>query len=344
MTSATLAPATDLAGFGLAVGHATDDDGGTGLTVVRGVDTPLRAGVAVFGRATGSRELLTASADHLVAGRADAILLTGGSAYGLDSAAGLMQWMEERGRGFSVGAGVVPIVPAGVVFDLSPIGRFDARPSPAMAYEAAESASTRVSEGCIGAGTGTTVGKIFGAAGAMKSGIGCAVAEGPGDLSVAALVVVNAFGDVRDGGGRILAGARDERGELVDTMRVLQHGREAAGPHFSDAALRNTTLAVVASNVTLEATRLTHLARAAGAALFSRITPTGTSFDGDIVFAVSPEGAGDKAMVMEPVVIEALAVSALADAIERAAKLARGRDGIPGYADTHGNTDTHRRS
>ena len=110
----------DFAPLGVVVGHATDADGGTGLTVVRGASAPFRASVAILGRATGTRELDALSPHHLV-DRIDAVVLTGGSAFGLDAAAGVMQWMEERGRGFSVGDGVVPIVPAAVVFDLAPI-------------------------------------------------------------------------------------------------------------------------------------------------------------------------------------------------------------------------------
>ncbi|MEO6878692.1 MAG: P1 family peptidase, partial [Gemmatimonadaceae bacterium] len=129
-------PPVDLRAVGLAVGHATDTDGATGVTVVRRENGAMRAGVATLGRATGSRELHAASADHLVHGRIDAIVLTGGSAYGLDSAAGVMKWMEERNRGLPVGAGVVPIVPAAVVFDLAPLGRPNARPTALMAYDA----------------------------------------------------------------------------------------------------------------------------------------------------------------------------------------------------------------
>src|SRR5205823_10908782 len=129
----------DFRALGVAVGHGTDADGATGVTVVRGIDAPLRAGASVFGRATGTRELHSLSVDHLV-DRIDAVMLTGGSAYGLDAAAGIMRWMEERGRGFTVPGGVVPIVPAAVIFDLAPLGRFDARPTAAMAYDACESA------------------------------------------------------------------------------------------------------------------------------------------------------------------------------------------------------------
>ncbi|HVZ77708.1 MAG TPA: P1 family peptidase, partial [Gemmatimonadaceae bacterium] len=194
----------DLSRVGLAVGHATDVEGGTGLTVIRGVDRSWLGAVEVMGRATGSREL-DVLAPHALAGRVDAILLTGGSAYGLDAAAGVMRWMEEQHRGFPIAGGVVPIVPAAVLFDLGPIGRFDARPTAEMAYRATESARTRdIAEGSIGAGTGATVGKAAGLARAMKGGIGC-VELTVGDVCVAAVAAVNAFGDVRDSGGRIIA-------------------------------------------------------------------------------------------------------------------------------------------
>lgn len=330
--------APDFAAVGIAVGHATDDAGATGLTVVRGLNGPMRAGVAVFGRATGSRELPTAMADHLVEGRVDAILLTGGSAYGLDAAAGVMRWMEERGQGFAVGGGVVPIVPAAVLFDLAPLGRFDARPTVRMAYDATAHASSRdVGEGSVGAGTGATVGKILGATAAMKGGIGCAI-EAPPDAEarVGAVVAVNALGDVRDAGGKIIAGARSAHGGFADTERVLRESSSLRADAASGAAaLQNTTIAIVASSVPLSAVELTQLARASGAALFRRITPAGTAVDGDIVFAISPLGGARTALPLG--VVEALATSALGNAIERAVLMAKGRDGIPGLADAHGN-------
>ncbi|MDB4876863.1 MAG: peptidase DmpA [Gemmatimonadetes bacterium] len=325
----------DLTPLGIAVGHATDAEGATGLTVIRRHDGPFRAGFAVLGRATGSRDLLAASADHLVGGRVDAIVLTGGSAYGLDAAGGVMQWMEARGRGLAVGPGVVPIVPAAVVFDLTPLGRFDARPTTRMAYDACESAvSLNVAEGSVGAGTGTTVGKILGPSMAMKGGFGCATEHTvDGQLHVAAMVVVNALGDVRDAHGAIIAGARAAGGGFADATRLLRSGDLAQPAKFDDVAMQNTTLAVVAVSAPMHATELTQLARAAGAALFRRITPCGSSFDGDVVFALSPE-QGDRAR-FEPMIVEALAVAALEQAIERAVRLARGRDGIPGLADAH---------
>ena len=329
----------DFRALGVAVGHATDTEGATGVTVVRGIDGPLRAGATIFGRAAGTRELHTLAVDHLV-DRIDAVMLTGGSAYGLDAAAGVMRWMEERGRGFAVPGGVVPIVPAAVIFDLGPLGRFGARPTERMAYEACDIASPNgIDEGSVGAGTGATVGKIAGPARAMKGGLGCSV-ESNGSWRVGAIAVVNAFGDVRDASGDILAGARaDEKFAkpfaFVDAARQLATSSGAAaarlGPRLG-ATAANTTLCVVATDAPLGKAELTQLARAAGAALFRRITPTGTSVDGDVVFALGPPLPaallGNATMA-----IEALAVAALETAIERAVRTARGRDGVPGLAD-----------
>jgi L-aminopeptidase/D-esterase-like protein len=315
----------DLSELGLAVGHSTDFAGATGLTIVRGVDRPFRCAAAVIGRATGTRELHAASPFHLVEA-IDAILLTGGSAYGLDAAAGAMRWMEERGRGHPVNGGTVPIIPAAVVFDLVPLGRFGARPTPAMAYDACESAtSTGIAEGSVGAGTGATVGKAGGIAGAMKGGVGIGTARSA-DVVAAAVAVVNALGDVRDETGAIIAGARGEDGQFIDGAALIARG--GVRRKFSEATLQNTTIAVVATNVPLARVELSQLAQASAAALFRRITPTGTSFDGDVIFAVCPV---DGPTAPSPQV-EGLAVSALELAVERAVRLAVGRDGIPGLA------------
>ncbi|MDB4887205.1 MAG: peptidase DmpA [Gemmatimonadetes bacterium] len=302
---------------GLAVGHATDVDGATGCTVLRGADGPVRAAASVVGRATGTRELALLEPGHLV-GRVDAILLAGGSAYGLDAAAGVMRWMEERGRGFDVGAGVVPIVPAAVLFDLLPLGRFDARPTAEMAWRACEEATLgRVVEGSVGAGTGATVGKFAGPASAMKGGVGCGGAEA-GRLIVRALAVVNALGDVRDAQGAVVAGARSSDGRWLDGAAIMARGGE--GPSSFDAlAGQNTTLCVVSTNAALDVLSLASVARAASAALYRRITPAGTRFDGDIVFATAPWEGG---VAAEPAQVEALSVRALETAIERAVKTA----------------------
>jgi len=305
------------AACGLAVGHATDVAGATGCTVLRGIEGPVRCGVHVVGRATGTREVALLEPGHLV-GRVDAILLAGGSAYGLDAAAGVMRWMEERGRGFDVGAGVVPIVPAAVLFDLLPLGRFDARPSPEMAYEACERATTgRVPEGSVGAGTGATVGKFAGPASSMKGGVGCGAADA-GPLLVRALAAVNALGDVRDARGEVVAGARASDGRWLDGAAIMARGGE--GPSSFDAvAGHHTTLCVVSTNAALDVLQLASVARAASAALYRRITPVGTRFDGDIVFATAPYDGG---VAAEPAQVEALAVRALEAAVERAVKTA----------------------
>jgi L-aminopeptidase/D-esterase-like protein len=237
-----------------------------------------------------------------------------------------MRWMEERGRGHPVNGGTVPIIPAAVVFDLVPLGRFGARPTPAMAYDACESAtSTGIAEGSVGAGTGATVGKAGGIAGAMKGGVGIGTARSA-DVVAAAVAVVNALGDVRDETGAIIAGARGEDGQFIDGAALIARG--GVRRKFSEATLQNTTIAVVATNVPLARVELSQLAQASAAALFRRITPTGTSFDGDVIFAVCPV---DGPTAPSPQV-EGLAVSALELAVERAVRLAVGRDGIPGLA------------
>ena len=316
----------DLSALGLAVGHATDQAGATGLTIVRGVDRAFRCSAAAIGRATGTRELHAASPFHLV-GRTDAVMLTGGSAYGLDAAAGAMRWMEERQRGHPVTGGVVPIIPAAVIFDLAPLGSFTARPTAAMAYDACETAtSSGIAEGSVGAGTGATVGRAGGLAGAMKGGVGIAVAQG-GDVTAGAVAVVNSLGDVRDARGWIIAGARGPDGRFLDGATLIAQG--TVRRKFNDAALQNTTIAVVATSACLTRVELSQLAQASAAALFRRITPTGTSFDGDVIFAICPV-AGPPAPSPQ---VEGLAVTALEHAVERAVRLAVGRDGIPGLAD-----------
>lgn len=285
--------------------------GATGCTVVRGADGPLRAAVATIGRATGTRELALLEPGHLV-DRIDAILLTGGSAYGLDAAAGVMRWCEAHGRGFPVGPGVVPIVPAAVIFDLLPLGRFDARPTAEMAHAACESArATGVAEGSVGAGTGATWNKVSGAP--MKGGVGTALVEREG-VAAAAVMVVNAFGTVHDASGRSLA---------PDAPAT----RPAS---FADATGHNTTIGVVCVSRPLPKLALHMLARAAGAAYHRRIVPAGSPFDGDVLFATSPHGEPEGLDPGATLALEALATEAVERAIERAVRTARGRDGVPG--------------
>ena len=327
----------DLAPYSLKVGHATDLDGGTGCTVIRGDSGPFRASFYLLGRATGTREVDALQPGHLV-DRTDAILLTGGSAFGLDAAGGVMQWMEERGRGFAIGHGVVPIVPAAVIFDLQPIGSSRARPTPSMAMAAATDAASTISRfGTVGAGTGATVGKALGPTGAMKGGFGAAETVGgaPGakdPLRVLAIAVVNAFGDVVAADGRILAGARLPDGTFADTERLLATGVQGS------AAGGNTTLAVVAVNRSMARGELRELARAAASAMHRRLRPAASLVDGDMVFAIAPIPdtgsaglpAADAGTVMAA---GALACNALERAIESAVVEATGLGGVPGLAD-----------
>jgi len=308
---------------GVLVGHATDAAGATGCTVVLAPPDGMPCAAFVRGRATGSRELDACRPESL-AGRVDAILLTGGSAYGLAAADGVMRWMESHGRGFRVGSGVVPIVPAAVVFDLLPLGRFDARPGAEMGAACCEVAGPLVAEGSVGAGTGTTVGKALGVERAMKGGVGTWAAHG-GAAIVGALAVVNAFGDVLDAAGRVLAGARREGGGFADSARHLADGGAAGG---ALRAAHHTTLVVVATNVALDRLALAGVARAGADALARRVVPSGTAVDGDVVFAASAGTVAAPAFQ-----VEQLARMATEMAVERGVRMARGRDGIPGLAD-----------
>lgn len=308
----------------LTVGHWTDPGGATGCTVVLGPRDGIAGAVAIRGRATGTRELDTLDPRHLV-GRVDAVLLTGGSAFGLGAADGVMRWLRERDRGFRIRPDLaIPIVPTAVIFDLGHAGGAPRWPGPEDGYHACEAAGLEVAEGSVGAGTGATVGKILGLDRAMKGGVGT-WAAGAGDVVVAALVVTNSVGDVRDGGGVILAGARATAGGFADSVRHLASG---AVP-FGAAPGQSTTLAVVATNATVDRIALAGLAHAASDALARRITPFGTPFDGDVTIALAT-GAVPAAT---PLQIEALAAEVVAVAVERSVRLARGTAAVPGLGD-----------
>jgi len=215
-------------------------------------------------------------------------------------------------------------------FDLAPGGKADRWPTADDAYRACTAASGEgdVAEGSVGAGTGATVGKALGPRAAMKGGVGSWAATG-GDIVVGVLVVLNAVGNILDGSGAILAGARGADGKLVD---ALAHFARGGAPFGATGGARNTTLAVVATNATLDRTGLEALAHAAGDALARRIVPYGTLFDGDVVFAVSTAAAAPAT----PLQAEALAALAVPIAVERAVRLARGLMDITGLADNGG--------
>ena len=286
---------------GLRIGHATDREARTGCTVLLG---PFRAAGHVCGHATGSRELDVLSSLHLVH-QIDALLLTGGSAFGLAAADGVVAWLEERGIGFDTGVARVPIVPSAVIFDLG-TGRADRRPDAAMGREACDAASTDLpAEGAVGVGTGATSGKIGGRDGALPGGFGRALVEW-GRHAVLGAVVVNPLGYVRDESGRV-AGA-PERG-----------GPGAADPfvHATPPGT-NTTLAVVVTDAPLPRAALGVVARMASAAIARRIDPAFTPFDGDIVFALSTALEASAAAPAEVAACGVAACAALEQAILRA--------------------------
>lgn len=260
---------------GIRAGHANHVAGGTGCTVVLG---PFRGACDVRGQATGTRELDALTPTHLVP-QADAILLTGGSAFGLSAADGVMRWVAEQGGGFQTDVARVPIVPAAVIFDLD---ASRTAPDAALGFTACANATDApVEQGRIGAGTGATIGKIRGREFAQPGGVGT-FAMKCGPYTMGALVVVNAVGDVLDFDGRIVAGARDEHGAFIDTLKTLSSMNSLEAPGAT-----NTTLAIVATDAPLTRIALQSLARVAGCGIVRRISPANTIFDGDVVFAVS---------------------------------------------------------
>lgn len=315
------------------MGHAEVEGGRSGCTVILG---PFRGAVEISGLATGTRELDVLSPHHLV-GRADAILLTGGSAFGLAAANGVMGWLEDRGMGFETGVARVPIVPSAVIFDLDPaVGR----PGPEDGARACDSASeSRVVEGRVGAGAGATVGKAFGTERCSPGGVGSA-ARPRGSHWVGALAVVNALGDVLGEDGRILAGAKNDAGGLMGTDSVLLRGgdgrpfpgmsrggggrdpgEEPTGNPVENDGPRpgaNTTLAVVGTDRPLSRIDLGRLARMATSALPRAISPVGTPYDGDVLVALSSGGDAQELPPGEMLALGVLARSVTEEAIRRA--------------------------
>jgi L-aminopeptidase/D-esterase-like protein len=304
---------------GVKVGHYTDKKAATGCTVVL-CETGAVAGVDVSGSSPGTREtdlLRPGNSVEMV----QAIVLSGGSAFGLDAATGVMQYLEERGFGYETSAGRVPIVPAAIIFDLN-IGDSRIRPGASEGYQAClAAADTEVLEGCVGAGTGATVGKILGMGKAVKSGLGTASQKIPGDVVVAALVVVNAVGDVIEPGtGRILAGPResDESGFLSTSELLKGQLKEAIPPP-------NTVIGVVATDARLSKVQASKLARVAQVGIARTIDPCHTMYDGDVLFAVST--GHDKEADIN--VLGAVAAEVVAEAIIRAIRKAETLAGLP---------------
>ncbi|MDC0759743.1 P1 family peptidase [Brevibacillus sp. AG] len=305
---------------GVLVGHAQNEETLTGCSVIM-LEKPSVCGVDVRGSAPGTRETDLLDPVNLVS-VVHAICLSGGSAYGLDAATGVMQYLEEHGIGLDVGYGVVPIVPAAVLFDLA-VGDYRVRPDRQMGYEAAQAASReKVAQGNVGAGTGATVGKLNGFGNAMKSGLGTASVILPNGLVIGAIVAVNAVGHVADPrSGTIIAGPRDEQGTIRDSMEILRQQAFAPIPPGT-----NTTIAVVASNAHLSKAEANKVAQMAHDGLARTIRPIHTMYDGDTIFAVA---TGEVEASVD--LVGALSADVLAEAVIQAVKHAEEAGGLPSY-------------
>lgn len=326
---------------GIRVGHAHDPEALTGVTVIL-CGGPLGAGavggVDQRGGAPGTRETDLLRPMHLVE-KVHAVVLSGGSAFGLDAANGVMRHLEEQGIGFETPVAKVPIVPAAVLFDLA-IGRSGVRPDAAMGYAACQNATAdEASNGNVGAGIGATIGKILGMGQAMKSGLGTASIDLGDGLIVGALFAVNAFGDAIDPAtGDIIAGARQidlplirgaapDRTRFVGTLEVLKSLAGQKPARFGADARSNTVIGAVATNADLSKEAVNKVAQMAHDGLARIIRPAHTMFDGDTIFALA---TGERAADVN--LIGAYAAEVTAQAIVNAVRHARSAGGLPGAA------------
>ncbi len=306
---------------GLLVGHATDAVALKGCTVIL-CGTEAVGGIDIRGSATGSCELETLN-PGAIAPNVHAIVLSGGSAFGLETTCGVRNFLEKRGIGYDAGVARVPIVPGAILFDLG-IGSAHVRPTREMGEKAASSANAGpVAEGNVGAGTGATVGKIFGMRQAMKSGIGTASLTLGSGVVVAALVTVNPLGDVIDpSNGQIVAGARKSptSREFANSAAMMRHGlNPPSGGH--------TVIGIVATNARLDRVQTNKLAALGSLGVARTISPVNTMADGDITFAISL--GKERASVDE---VGVAAAEAMAMAVLRAVRSAKTAGGIPGLA------------
>jgi L-aminopeptidase/D-esterase-like protein len=319
---------------GVRVGHAQNEIALTGCTVIL-CEKGAVGGVDQRGGAPGTRETDALHPMHLVQ-KVHAVVLAGGSAFGLDSASGVVRYLEERGVGFDVGIARVPIVPAAILFDLG-LGRADVRPDADMGFQACLNASRRPpAEGNAGVGIGATVGKALSMAQAMKAGVGSASLEIGSGVVVGALAAVNAFGDVVDPQtGQIVAGARSPGrtgppfnvpGYFADTLQVMK--TMAGGPPLRLSQRSNTVIGVVATNARLNKEQANKVAQMAQDGLARTVRPAHTMWDGDTIFALS---TGRRSMDVN--VVGAFAAEVFAQAILRAVRAAQPVAGLPAAAD-----------
>lgn len=309
---------------GILVGHASDYEALTGCTAIL-CDGGAVGGAEIRGAASGTEEFDLMSPLNATE-RLHGVVLAGGSAFGLEAASGVRRFLERKGIGVVTPAGRVPLVPCAILYDLE-IGKKHVRPTREMGEAAASDASgKKVVEGAIGAGTGATVGKLFGLERGMKSGIGSWTVELPGGVLVSSLAAVNAFGDVLDPStGKILAGARLSRDskEFVNSAAEMKRGMR--GQFFKDGSTQNTTLVVVATNARLTKVGCTKLAQLASLGVARTVAPVWTTFDGDIVIALS---SGEKQADINSLGVAA--AECVAQAILRAVQLAPSLGGLPG--------------
>lgn len=326
MTTAAPAPDDITAVAGITVGHAVRAERPTGCTVVLAARGAIGA-VDVRGGAPG-----TVETDLLAPGRTvervHAVVLSGGSAFGLDTRTGVVRYLEEKQIGFRTAAGPVPIVPGAILFDLMVGGRPEIRPGAECGYAAARSAASGpIAEGSVGAGAGATVGKLLGHERAMKGGIGSAALRTDDGLVVGAIVAVNAVGSVVDPRtGRPVAGVRTADGRaLEDAFALARRGATLAAP-----AREHTTIGVVATNARLTRAQAQRVAVMAHDGLARAIVPSHTPADGDVLFVLA---TGDLARDVDAGAAGALAAEAVTDAILRAVRAARGLPGYPASAE-----------
>jgi len=308
---------------GIRIGHYTDLEAATGCTVIL-CPQGATAGVDVRGSAPATRETDLLDPLNLV-DRVHGILLSGGSAFGLDAATGVMRYLEEQGAGFDVGVGRVPIVPGAALFDLA-IGSAKVRPSAEAGYAACLAAGDgAVAEGSVGAGTGATVGKLLGPKFATKSGLGTASMKIGKGIVVGAIVAVNAFGDVVDPeSGRILAGTRKPLvGGFINTVEQMKGDLGQ-----TILAFANTTIGVVATNAYLTKPQCTKVAQMAHDGLAMTIRPVHTMFDGDTLFALAT-GEPKSKKPDDTSVVGTVAAQVMAQAVLRAVRMAKGLAGVP---------------
>jgi L-aminopeptidase/D-esterase-like protein len=322
----------DVAVEGLSIGHYSDHEGLTGCTVVL-APGGVTASVDIRGGAPGTLETALLS-PYASVGELHAVLLTGGSAPGLGAAAGVSALLREGGHGYRTPYARIPLVSAAVIYDLG-LGSVQACPRPDDAYQAAASAAARTEEGSVGVGTGATVGKILGPAGMMKGGVGLATvrvgggATGDGAVTVSALTVVNALGDVLDEKGSILAGARRDGAFVGSKDFLLAMG---AAPSFPP--LESTTLAVVMTDARLDKLQCCIVARMSHDGLARSIDPVHTPVDGDCAFVLA---TGRKETNVFQV--GAAAAEVVATSIRRAVRAATGLGGVPAICDLQDGGD-----